>query len=217
MGDQVSRLRTVSESSGFSRKRLVFGLKVAVFIVSLWPVTEIVIAFLTGNTRLFGANPAEKILHRTGDWAIYFLLITLAISPLRRIIGLNDLIKFRRMAGLFAFFYAFLHLMSYIAFDRFFYFDEILQDIFKRPFIFVGIAAFILLIPLAVTSTRGWVQRLGGHRWTLLHRSVYIIAILGVVHYWWLVKRDILWPLIYAGILILLLGYRLLPKKRFRG
>jgi preprotein translocase subunit SecG len=99
MGDQVSRLRTVSESSGFSRKRLVFGLKVAVFIVSLWPVTEIVIAFLTGNTRLFGANPAEKILHRTGDWAIYFLLITLAISPLRRITGLNDLIKFRRMAG----------------------------------------------------------------------------------------------------------------------
>ena len=217
MGDQASGIRTASGSSGFSRKRLVFGLKTAVFILSLWPVTEILIAFLTRNTRFFGANPAEMILHRTGDWAIYFLLITLAISPLRRMTGLNDLIKFRRMAGLFAFFYASLHLMSYIAFDRFFYFDEILRDIFKRPFIFVGIAAFILLIPLAVTSTRGWVQRLGGHRWIWLHRSVYIIAILGVVHYWWLVKRDIQWPLIYAGVLFLLLGYRLLPKKRFRG
>ena len=217
MGDQVSSLRTASGSSGFSRKRLIFGLKAAVFIVSLWPVTEILIAFLMSNTRFFGANPAELILHRTGDWALYFLLITLAISPLRRMTRLNDLIKFRRMAGLFAFFYATLHLVSYIAFDRFFYLDEILRDILRRPFIFVGIAAFILLVPLAVTSTKGWVQRLGGHRWTLLHRSVYIIAILGVVHYWWLVKRDILWPLIYAGILILLLGYRLLPKKRFRG
>lgn len=186
-------------------------------MLSLWPVAEIIVAFLTRNTQFFGANPAEMILHRTGDWAIYFLLITLAISPLRRMTGLNDLIKFRRMAGLFAFFYAFLHLMSYVAFDRFFYFDEILHDIVKRPFIFVGIAAFILLIPLAITSTRGWVQRLGGHRWTLLHRSVYIIAILGVVHYWWLVKRDILWPMIFAGILIVLLGYRLLPKRRFRG
>lgn len=217
MGVQVSRLRIVSESIGLSKKRLVSGLKVAVFIVSLWPVAELLVALLTGNMRLFGANPAEMVLHRTGDWAIYFLLITLAISPLRRMTGLNDLIKFRRMAGLFAFFYASLHLMSYIAFDRFFRFDEILQDIFKRPFIFVGIAAFILLIPLAVTSTRGWVQRLGGHRWILLHRSVYIIAILGVVHYWWLVKRDILWPAIYAGVLIVLLGYRLLPKKRFHG
>ena len=217
MGDQVSSLRTASGSSGFSRKRLIFVLKAAVFIVSLWPVTEILIAFLMSNTRFFGANPAEVILHRTGDWALYFLLITLAISPLRRMTRLNDLIKFRRMAGLFAFFYATLHLVSYIAFDRFFYLDEILRDILRRPFIFVGIAAFILLVPLAVTSTKGWVQRLGGHRWNLLHRTVYIIAILGVVHYWWLVKRDILWPAIFAGILFLLLMYRLLPKKRFRG
>ena len=217
MGDQVSSLRTASGSSGFSRKRLIFVLKAAVFIVSLWPVTEILIAFLTSNTGFFGANPAELILHRTGDWALYFLLITLAISPLRRMTRLNDLIKFRRMAGLFAFFYATLHLVSYIAFDRFFYLDEILRDILRRPFIFVGIAAFILLVPLAVTSTKGWVQRLGGHRWNLLHRTVYIIAILGVVHYWWLVKRDILWPAIFAGILFLLLMYRLLPKKRFRG
>ena len=217
MGDPVSGIRSVSGSSGFDRKRLVFGLKTVVFILSLWPVAEMIIAFSTGNTRFFGANPAEVILHRTGDWALYFLLITLAISPLRRMTRLNDLIKFRRMAGLFAFFYATLHLVSYIAFDRFFYLDEILRDILRRPFIFVGIAAFILLVPLAVTSTKGWVQRLGGHRWNLLHRTVYIIAILGVVHYWWLVKRDILWPLIYAGILILLLGYRLLPKKRFRG
>jgi sulfoxide reductase heme-binding subunit YedZ len=217
MGDQVSSLRTASGSSGFSRKRLIFVLKAAVFIVSLWPVTEILIAFLMSNTRFFGANPAEVILHRTGDWALYFLLITLAISPLRRMTRLNDLIKFRRMAGLFAFFYATLHLVSYIAFDRFFYLDEILRDILRRPFIFVGIAAFILLVPLAVTSTKGWVQRLGGHRWNLLHRTVYIIAILGVVHYWWLVKRDILWPAIFGGILFLLLMYRLLPKKRFRG
>lgn len=217
MGDQVSSLRTASGSSGFSRKRLIFGLKAAVFIVSLWPVTEILIAFLMSNTGFFGANPAELILHRTGDWALYFLLITLAISPLRRMTRLNDLIKFRRMAGLFAFFYATLHLVSYIAFDRFFYLDEIFRDILRRPFIFVGIAAFILLVPLAVTSTKGWVQRLGGHRWNLLHRTVYIIAILGVVHYWWLVKRDILWPAIFAGILFLLLMYRLLPKKRFRG
>lgn len=217
MEEQIEKTNLGNIFSKIKRKEIVFVLKILVFILALWPLADIFIAYISKNFRFFGANPAEVILHRTGDWALYFLLITLAISPLRRMTGLNDLIKFRRMAGLFAFFYATLHLASYIAFDRFFRLDEILRDVFKRPFILVGIAAFILLIPLAITSTRGWVQRLGGHRWTWLHRSVYIIAILGVVHYWWLVKRDILWPLIFAGILSLLLGYRLLPKRHFRG
>ena len=155
-----------------------------------------------------GANPAETILHRSGDWVIYFLLLTLAITPLRQLTGWKDAIKFRRMMGLYAFFYACVHFLSYIGFDRLFDLSDMAREIVKRPFILVGFAAFVLLVPLAVTSTRGWVLRLGGARWLALHKAVYPVAVLGIVHYWWLVKRDITWPLVFALVLAVLLAYR---------
>ena len=164
-----------------------------------------------------GANPAETILHITGDWTLRFLLISLAITPLRRITMIGGLIRFRRLLGLFAFFYGVLHLAAYIGFDRFFVLSEIGADIIKRPFITVGFAALLLMTPLAITSTRQWVMRLGGARWQKLHRLVYAVAVLGVLHYWWLVKRDITEPLIYALILAALLAYRVIAKARKRS
>lgn len=155
-----------------------------------------------------GANPIEAITRASGDWTLRFLLITLAVTPLRRLTGLNWLLRLRRMLGLFAFFYASLHFTTYLWLDQFFDLQAIAKDILKRPFITVGFAAFVLLIPLAATSTHAAMRRLGGRRWQALHRSVYAIAILGVVHYWWLVKADIREPLLYAAILALLLGLR---------
>jgi len=155
-----------------------------------------------------GANPTEELTHRTGEWALRMLLITLAITPLRQITGLNWLIRFRRMLGLYAFFYATLHLATYVWFDQFFNWAEIISDVVKRPYITVGFAAFILLIPLAATSTQ-WMIRKLKRRWTLLHRSVYLIGVLGVTHFFWLVKADFREPVIYATILTLLLAYRL--------
>lgn len=163
-----------------------------------------------------GANPAERILHETGDWCLQFLLITLAVTPLRRITGWNWPIKFRRMLGLFAFAYGVLHLSAYVAFDQYFDLEGIVKDIWKRPFITVGFAALVLMTPLAITSTKGWIRRLGGERWNRLHKAVYAVTILGVVHYWWLVKRDITWPVVYALVLALLLGYRLYRARRGR-
>ncbi len=182
-------------------------LKLLVFLLSLVPLARIAYAIVIDPISL-GANPAETILHMTGDWVIYFLLITLAITPLRKLTGWNDLIKFRRMMGLYAFFYACIHFLSYIGFDRLFDLSDMAREIVKRPFILVGFAAFVLLIPLAITSTRGWVLRLGGARWSALHKLVYPIAVLGIVHYWWLVKRDITWPLVFALVLAVLLAYR---------
>jgi sulfoxide reductase heme-binding subunit YedZ len=164
-----------------------------------------------------GANPAETILHVTGEWALRLLLLTLAITPLRRITMVGGLIRFRRLLGLFAFFYGVVHLGCYIAFDRFFVFTEITADIIKRPFITVGFAALVLMIPLAITSTRAAVMRLGGARWQDLHRLVYVVAILAVLHFWWLVKRDVTEPLIYAAILAVLLGYRIIARARKRS
>lgn len=155
-----------------------------------------------------GANPIEAITRASGDWTLRFLLITLAVTPLRRLSGLNWLLRLRRMLGLFAFFYASLHFTTYLWLDQFFDLQAIAKDVLKRPFITVGFAAFVLLIPLAATSTNAAIRRLGGRRWQALHRSVYAIAILGVVHYWWLVKADIREPLMYAAILALLLGLR---------
>ncbi|MBV9625335.1 MAG: sulfoxide reductase heme-binding subunit YedZ, partial [Acidobacteria bacterium] len=152
----------------------------------------------------------EKITHATGDWTLRFLLITLAITPLRKSLGMPALIKFRRMLGLFAFFYGGLHFLTYIWLDKFFDVREMLADIAKRKFITVGLTAFVLLIPLAVTSTAGWIRRLGGKRWRTLHRLIYFSAVAGVVHYLWLVKADIRKPIIYGSILALLLSYRLL-------
>ena len=178
--------------------------KPLVFCVSLLPLVWL--CWLAWQDRL-GANPVETLSHRTGDWSLRFLLLTLAVTPLRRLSGWNWLLKFRRMLGLFAFFYVCLHLGVYLIFDQFFDPSAILEDIAKRPYITVGFAGFLLLIPLAATSTNGMIKRLG-RNWQRLHRLVYLIGMPGVVHYWWLVKADISEPLLYAGLLTMLLGYR---------
>lgn len=165
-----------------------------------------------------GANPLEVITHSTGDWTMRFLLITLAITPLRKLSNRPWLIRFRRMFGLFAFFYGTLHFTTYIWFDKEFVVRDMLADVAKRPFITAGFFGFVLMLPLALTSTAGWIRRLGGKRWQALHRLIYISAIAGVVHYIWLVKADLTKPLQYASILALLLGYRVVawavPKLR---
>lgn len=161
-----------------------------------------------------GANPIEYITHATGDWTIRFLVLTLAVTPARKLLGVPALIRFRRMLGLFAFFYGFLHLTTYLWLDKFFDVQEIVKDVIKRPFITVGTLAFVLMIPLAVTSTAGWIRRLGGKRWQWLHRLVYISATAGVIHYWWLVKSDIRLPLLYGTLVGLLLLYRAVAAVR---
>lgn len=163
-----------------------------------------------------GANPIELIQRSLGTWTLNFLLITLAVSPARKLTGLHWLLRLRRMLGLYGFCYALLHLASYLWLDQFFDWQAIFKDILKRPFITVGMSAFILLLPLAATSSNAMVRRLGGRRWQQLHRSVYAIAILGVVHYWWLVKRDITLPVLYAALLALLLGIRALWREQER-
>lgn len=180
--------------------------KVVVFLACLEPLGRLGWKAYQG---MLGANPIEVITHSTGDWTLIFLLVTLAITPLRKLTGLSWLIRYRRMVGLFAFFYAFLHFLTYIWLDKFFDLHEMLADVAKRRFITAGLTAFVLLIPLAVTSTGGWIRRLGGKRWAWLHRLIYVSAMAGVVHYVWLVKADLRKPLEYALILSLLLGYRL--------
>lgn len=182
-----------------------------VFAAALLPLVRLVAGAPLG---WLGVNPIELITRSTGTWCLVFLLITLAVTPLRKLSGWNWLIRLRRMLGLFAFFYGVLHFVTYIWLDQFFDLQAILKDIWKRPFITVGFAAFLLMIPLALTSTNAMVRRLGGKRWVTLHRLVYAIAIGGVVHYWWLVKRDLTEPIIYAVILALLLGARLLWRVR---
>ena len=180
--------------------------KPVVFIACLGPLARLGWKAYAG---LLGANPIEVITHSTGDWTLIFLLVTLSITPLRKITGQLWLIRYRRMLGLFAFFYASLHFTTYIWLDKFFDVHEMLADIAKRKFITVGFAAFLLLIPLAVTSTSGWIRRLGGKRWQVLHRLIYVSAMLGVVHYLWLVKADIRKPLEYGAVLAVLLVYRI--------
>jgi len=155
-----------------------------------------------------GANPLEYITHFTGDWTIRLIAATLAITPLRKLLGLPDLIKFRRMVGLYAFFYGCLHFLAYLWFDKLFDTHEIVKDVAKRPFITMGFAAFILMLPLAVTSTKGWIRRMGGKRWQALHRLVYFSGIAAVIHYYWLVKSDVRLPLLYGAIIGSLLLYR---------
>lgn len=161
-----------------------------------------------------GVNPVEDVTHRTGDWALRFLLVTLAVTPLRRLAGWQGIIRFRRMVGLFAFFYATLHFSTYLVFDHFFDLLLILDDVAERRYVTAGFVGFVLMIPLAVTSTRGWIRRLG-RRWAALHRLVYASAIAGVAHFLWLVKLDPGEPLIYAAILAILLGARV--AYRYRG
>ena len=178
--------------------------KPLVFAASLLPLIWLV--WLGWQDQL-GANPVETLSHRTGDSSLRFLLLTLAVTPLRRLTGWNGLQRFRRMLGLFAFFYVCLHFGVYLIFDQFFDWRAIVADIAKRPYITVGFAGWLLLIPLAVTSTNGMIKRLG-RNWRRLHRLVYLIGALGVLHYLWLVKADLTEPLYYGGILSVLLGYR---------
>jgi len=186
-------------------------LKALIFLASLFPLARLV--WFAYSDRL-GANPIEFITRSTGTWTLVFLLITLSVTPLRKWTGWQWLIKLRRMLGLFAFFYVCLHFTTYIWLDQFFDLQSIVKDVIKRPFITVGFASFLMLIPLAITSTNAMVKRLGGKRWQQLHRLVYLIAIGGVVHYWWLVKKDITQPAIYAAVLLVLLGYRVIVALR---
>jgi sulfoxide reductase heme-binding subunit YedZ len=180
-------------------------MKAMVFSVSLTPIAYL--GWRAWNQDLT-ANPIEYITHFTGDWTIRFLLFTLSVTPLRKALGRPDLIRFRRMIGLFAFFYGFLHFSTYLGVDKFFDFHEIWGDIAKRPYITLGFTGFVLMIPLALTSTAGWIRRLGGKRWRGLHRLVYASAIAGVIHYYWLVKSDVRKPLLYGFLVALLLGFR---------
>ena len=186
--------------------------KAAVFLAALVPLG--LIAARAWSEDL-GANPVETLIHHFGDWALRLLLVTLAVTPLRRLTGWNQAVRLRRMLGLFAFFYASLHLTTYFVLDRSLLLEEILSDLTERPYIMVGFTAFVLLVPLAATSTNAMIRRLGGRRWRALHRIVYVAAIGGVVHFWWLVKADVREPFIYAALLALLLILRLPPVVPF--
>jgi methionine sulfoxide reductase heme-binding subunit len=189
--------------------------KVVVFLLCLVPlgmlIWRMVHAVLLGQPFYANltANPITFIEHRLGDWTLRFIVITLAITPLRKILHLPQLIRFRRMLGLFAFFYACLHFSTWLGLDQFFDWSSMMKDIAKRPYITVGFFGFVLLIPLALTSTAASIRRLGGKRWRMLHRLIYITAIAGVIHYWWLVKSDIHKPLEYALLVGILLAWRL--------
>lgn len=186
-------------------------LKAVLFVVCLLPLVRLVVlGFIDG----LGANPIEFITRSTGTWTLIFLLVTLSITPLRRLFNQPGLIRLRRMFGLFAFFYASLHFITYIWLDQFFELPEIAKDIVKRPFITVGFLAFVLLIPLAATSNNAVIKRMGVRRWQRLHRLIYVIGILGVVHYWWLVKKDLTQPIIYASVLAMLLAYRVVAARQ---
>ena len=179
-------------------------IKVPIFLLALLPVALLVRGALTGN---LGVNPAETIQLTTGRWALKFLLLSLTVMPVRRLTGWNVVIQYRRMLGLFAFFYATLHFTSYWAFDLSFAFGAMVADVWKRPFIALGFSAFLLLVPLAVTSTKGWIRRLG-KRWALLHRLVYVAAICAVIHFAWKVKVFTGDPVWYAVTLTVLLLFR---------
>lgn len=194
-------------AAGATANRWIVSAKIAVFIAAWYPLARIV---LFGLTDRLGANPIEFITRSTGLWTLVFLCITLAVTPLRRLTGIAALVRFRRMLGLYTFFYATLHFTTYVWFDKWFDVAEMLKDIGKRPFITVGFAAFVLLIPLAITSPRAMVRKLG-RRWQTLHRAIYAIAALAILHFWWMKagKHDLLLPKIYGAIVVVLLGWRL--------
>lgn len=183
--------------------------KLVLFVNGLVPLTLLLWDLYR---RQVGANPLEFVTRTTGMLTLVFLLISLAVTPLRRITGFNWLIKFRRMLGLFAFFYGFLHLMTYVAFDRFFKLSTIPADVARRPFITIGMAAFFLMLPLAITSTDKMVKRVGGKHWARVHRVVYLAGVFGVLHYYLLVKSDVRLPLTFAFMLFLLLGFRIFAR-----
>ena len=181
------------------------GLKALAHALALLPLLLLVQGVLADT---LGADPVAALTHATGEWALRLLLLGLALTPLRRLTGQAWPIRFRRLVGLYAFFYACLHLAVFLVLDLGGYWTQIFEDIVKRPYITVGFAAWLLLLPLAVTSTRGWMKRLG-RRWAQLHRLVYLVGVLAVLHFLWLVKSDLREPLVYAGILAMLLGLRL--------
>ncbi|MEE8342329.1 MAG: protein-methionine-sulfoxide reductase heme-binding subunit MsrQ [Gammaproteobacteria bacterium] len=187
-----------------SSKFLVRYIKPVVFMAGLIPLVMLLWKGLVGN---LGANPIEEITHWTGDWTLRLLLITLTMTPLRRLSGWTWPLRIRRMIGLFAFFYGTLHLVTYVWLDQYFWWEEIVRDVIERPYITVGFLGYLLLIPLAVTSTNKMMRRLGGD-WKRLHRLAYLVPGLGVLHFFWLVKADLQEPAIYAGILTVLLGAR---------
>jgi len=199
----IARLRATLATPG---ARTIDRVRGIVFVASLLPLAR-----LAAGVPLdwLGANPIEFITRSTGTWTLVFLLLALAVTPLRKVLGWNWLIRLRRMLGLYAFFYGSLHLVTYLWLDQFFDPMAILKDIVKRPFITVGFAAFVLMLPLAITSTNAMIRRLGGRNWRTLHRLAYAAAIAGVVHYWWLVKLDVTEPRWYATVLAVLLGARL--------
>jgi methionine sulfoxide reductase heme-binding subunit len=186
-------------------ENLLRTLKVLVFVLCLGPLSVLTWKAFQQN---LGANPVDVITRSTGKWTLVFLLITLAVTPVRRLLGTTWLIRFRRMLGLYAFFYGTLHLLTYVWLDKFFDFQAMLHDIAKRRFITAGMTAFALMLPLALTSTSGWIRRLGGKRWQKLHRLVYFSAAAGVVHFLWLVKADKRRPLEYGAVLAVLFTYR---------
>ena len=189
-------------------------IKASLFLLALLPLLRLI--WLGFQDRL-GANPIEFITRSTGDWTLYFLCITLAVTPLRRLSGWNWLVRLRRMLGLFVFFYVCLHFTTFIWFDHFFDLQAMWKDILKRPFITVGFSAFVLLIPLAVTSTNAMVRRLG-RRWQSLHRLIYVVAVLGILHFWWMRagKHNFAQPILMGCIVALLLGFRLVYWYRFQ-
>lgn len=185
--------------------------KPAVFAACLIPLGMLLFRAATGG---LGANPIEYCNRYLGDWALRFLLIALAVTPLREATGWAAVGRLRRMLGLFAFAYVVLHFTSYVGLDQFFDFAAIGREIVKRRYITLGMVAVVLLLPLAVTSTDGMVRRLGGRRWRALHRLVYVIAPLGVAHHWMMVKKDLTWPMVHAAVLALLLGWRVAARLR---
>jgi methionine sulfoxide reductase heme-binding subunit len=213
----MSSATQVKRPSVATGPRWVVPAKIVVFIAMLFPLARIVLLGVTGG---LGANPIEFITRSTGLWTLVYLCITLAITPVRRLTGITALVRFRRMIGLYAFFFAVLHFTTYIWFDKWFDVGEILKDIGKRPFITVGFAAFVLLIPLAVTSPKAMVRKLG-RRWQTLHRTIYLIAALAILHFWWMKsgKHDLALPKLYGAIVIVLLGWRLIVwiKTRWRA
>ena len=194
-------------------ERAIGAVKVLVFLLALVPLARLLLGVFVYPEWL-GPNPAEFITRATGDWALRFLLLALAVTPLRRLTGWAWIARLRRMLGLYAFFYVVIHFASYVSFDHVFDVGAIFADVVKRPFITVGFVSLLLLLPLAATSTHGMVRRLGARRWNALHRLVYLIGPLAVLHFWWMVKRDISEPLLYAVVLALLLGWRLRERRR---
>ena len=211
---QASEKETLASRSRNPGPATVRVVKSLLFVLALLPLLRLVAGFFFDR---LGANPIELITRSTGTWTLTCLLITLSVTPLRQLSGWHWLLRLRRMFGLFTFFYVCLHFTTYIWLDQFFDWPAIWKDILKRRFIWIGFAAFVMLIPLAATSTNAAIRWMGARGWQRLHRLVYAIAICGVIHYWWLVKKDITQPLIYASVLAVLLGFRVVNALRQRS